>query len=195
MSATVAALPAALAFCHAGTYAGDTRAADLPGGLTARVTVEYDHVADTPWEREDGHGSFSEWTRRDKRPGERVLCDDHGARRYYDFAAAVATARADGWDAPPYGTGTPGQRAARAAEADFARLRAWCRDDWCYVGLVVTIYAEDVELASASLWGIDSDSDADYFNETIAELLAEAMAEARPQAARIAATLAAVAEG
>ncbi len=190
-----ATLPAALAFTRAGTYAGDTRAADLPGGLTARVTVEYDHDAGTPWDRECGHGPVSEWTRRDKRPGERVLCDDHGARRYYDFAAAVATARTDGWDAPPYGTGTPGQRAARAAEADFARLRAWCRDDWQYVGLVVTIYAEDVELASASLWSIESDSDADYLNETIAELLAEAMAEARPQAARIAATLAAVAEG
>ncbi len=195
MPATVATLPADLAFTHAGTYAGDTRAADLSGGLTARVTVEYDHYAGTPWDNEDGHGPVSEWTRRGKRPGERVLCDDHGARRYYDFADAVATARTDGWDAPPYGTGTPGQRAARAAEADFARLRAWCRDDWCYVGLVVTIYAEDVELATASLWGIESDADADYFNETVADLLAEALAEARPQAARIAATLAAVAEG
>lgn len=189
-----ATLPAGLAFSHAGTYAGDTRSADLPGGLTARVTVEYDHDAGTPWDNEDGHGPVSDWTRREKRAGERVLCDDRGARRYYDFAGAVAAARADGWDAPPYG-GTPGQRAARAAEADFARLRAWCRDDWQYVGLVVTVYVEDVELASASLWGIEPDSDAGYLNETIAELLAEAMAEARPQAARIAATLAAVAEG
>ena len=87
---------------------------------------------------ECGHGPVSEWTTRAKQLGERVLVEDRrGAKRYYDFAEAVRIAKRDGWDAPPLGEGTKGQRAARAAEADFNRLRGWCNGDWEYVGIVV----------------------------------------------------------
>ena len=66
-------------------------------GRTFNVTIEPDSSHGAPWEEEDGHGPVSEWTRRDKRPGERVLCEDRGSRRYYDFAEACRIARRDGW--------------------------------------------------------------------------------------------------
>lgn len=66
------------------------------GRAFARATVpDEDHGA--PWEEEDGHGPVSEWTARAKLPGELVLCEDHGCRRYYDFAAACRIARRDSW--------------------------------------------------------------------------------------------------
>lgn len=107
-----------------------------------------------PWEDEDGHGPVSEWTSRDKRPGERVLHSDRHSKRYYDFAEAVRIAKRDGWDAPPYKTGTKGQQAVRAAEADYEFLRRWCNDDWCWVGYVITI--EDLGYED-SCWGFCSD--------------------------------------
>ena len=99
--------------------------------------VEPDAGGGAPWDNEDGHGPVSEWTRRGKRPGEMVLVSDRHSRRFYDFAEAVRIARAEGWDAPPYGEGTAGQRAHRAALADFRRLRDWCEGRWSYVGVCV----------------------------------------------------------
>jgi hypothetical protein len=37
------------------------------------LVVALDDLNDPPWERADGHGPVSDWTRREKRPGERVL--------------------------------------------------------------------------------------------------------------------------
>ena len=135
--------------------------------------LEHDSGYGTPWDNDDGHGPVSEWTRRDKRPGEMVLACDRHSRRFYDFAEAVRIAKADGWDAPPYGHGSAGQRAHRAAMADFRRLRDWCNDRWNYVGVCV----QEVEDESAvgpveSLWGIESDAD-DYLRETAEELVAK----------------------
>ncbi len=130
---------------------------------------------DAPWDRECGHGSVSQWTTRAKLPGERVLIEDwRGARRYYDFAEAVRIAKRDRWDAPPYGEGTKGQRAARAAEADFKRLRGWCNRDWEYIGVVVSVYrdGEEIDTHAASLWGIESDC-RDYLQEVANELFDE----------------------
>lgn len=68
--------------------------------------------------------------------------------------------------------------AAAAARADFERLRSWCDGDWHWCGIVVTAYRNGIELGSASLWGIESDSGA-YIEETARELCEEAMEEAR----------------
>lgn len=130
---------------------------------------------DAPWDRECGHGPVSEWTTRAKQLGERVLVEDRrGAKRYYDFAEAVRIAKRDGWNAPPLGEGTKGQRAAHAAEADFNRLRGWCNGDWEYVGIVVSVYRDDEEIDThaASLWGIESDCQ-DYLREIAGELFDE----------------------
>lgn len=66
-------------------------------GVTFRVRTEYDDCHGAPWDEEDGHGPVSDWTSRGKLPGELVLCEDRGKRRYYDFAEACRIARRDGW--------------------------------------------------------------------------------------------------
>lgn len=75
-------------------------------------------------------------------------------------------------------TMSPRAYAALAARQDFERLRAWCNDDWSYVGVIVTASRAGIELASASLWGIESDSD-DYLTETAQDLAQEAINDAQ----------------
>ena len=141
-------------------------------GIRIVTAIEPDdcNCTSPPWDNEDGHGPVSKWTTRSKRAGELVLCRDYRSFRYYDFAAAVALARQDGWG----GMGrTAGERAAHAAKADYDRLRRWCNGDWGYVGVVVTAYDEDDrELGSSSLSGIESDA-GDYLTEVAKELTEE----------------------
>lgn len=165
-------------------------------GLTFRVEFPHDEWHGAPWEECDGHGPVSDWTSRAKRPGELILATDRHAYRYYDFQAAVALAKSDGWNAKPYDVPgeTRGQRAAKAAVADFEFLRRWCNDDWCYVGVVVTLLdAEGEDVDGRSIWGIDSGS-RDYLTDTAheladeladehAETLAAAIAAERPDLA------------
>lgn len=54
-----------------------------------------------PWEECDGHGIVSEWTKREKAPGEFILSDDGRKKRFYDFAESVKIARRDGWGYAP----------------------------------------------------------------------------------------------
>lgn len=144
-------------------------------GLTFRVTTERDTDHGAPWEECDGHGPVSDWTSRDKLPGELVLNVDGHQRRYYDYAEACRIARRDGWDAPPYKTGTTRQRAARAARADFEYLRRWCANDWAYVGVIVELLDDEGEaIDSASLWGVE-DFDEGYIGE-VAQRMAEELA-------------------
>lgn len=63
--------------------------------------LESDDSGESPWDSCDGHGDVSDWTRRDKAPGELVLNDDRGAKRFYDFAGACRIARRDGWGSLP----------------------------------------------------------------------------------------------
>ena len=161
------------------------------GGATFRVTLEHDHDHGAPWEEEDGHGPVSEWKRwcegqgvkPPKRAGERILVWDRGSYRTYDMQAAIALAKAEGWDAKPYG-GTAGERAARAVEADFQRMRAWCNDEWSYVGVIVELLDDngDALCETASLWGIESDC-AEYINEVAHELASEVLANLESRAA------------
>lgn len=145
-------------------------------GIRLVTTTEPDYDAGTPWGREDGHGPVSDWTTRAKLPGERVLNKDRNSYRYYDFAEAVRTARADCWG----GQGrTAGERAAHAAESDYRRLRGWCDDRWSYVGVIVTAYEDNDgecgrKLGSASLWGVESDC-RDYLADVEAELTEEVL--------------------
>jgi len=143
-------------------------------GYTFRVRYERDDDHGAPWEEGDGHGIVSDWTTRDKAPGERVLCVDRHHRRYYDVKATLRLARQDGWGC------AGGQRegesarsyAARAVEADFEYLHGWCTDRWEYVGAIVT-WTED-ENVQASLWGIESSEHA-YLTSVAYELADELM--------------------
>lgn len=167
------------------TCVGDTRTCEVDG-FTCVARIADDNDYGTPWDNEDGHGPVSEWTRRDKASGERVLCEDRGLKRFYDFAEAVKLARRDGWGSGPDVPGeTAGQKAQRAAEADYQAMRAWCNDEWRYVGVVVAVYQgepeEGAELASESLWGIDCNhpnGDNSYLAEVANDLLSQAMPQA-----------------
>jgi len=68
--------------------------------------------------------------------------------------------------------------AAAAARADFDNFKAWCDDEWSYVGAIVTVKRNGIELATASLWGIESTA-GDYFCEVGNELAEQALEEAR----------------
>jgi hypothetical protein len=118
--------------------------------------------------------------------GEMVLCDDRSSKRFYDFQEAVKIARRDGWGFPGMteearATMKRGEIAQRAAMADFERLRAWCNDQWHYVGCVVTLLDEDDEETdeAESLWGIESDAD-EYLQETALELADEILSRVVP---------------
>lgn len=145
-------------------------------GQKFAVRIEHDDNTGAPWEEHDGHGVVSDWTTRDKRPGELVLVQDGIQKRYYDFAASVKKARAEGWDSAPYNIGqqTKDEQAAKAARADYARLRGWCHGNWGWVGVVVELLDKEGEGTgqTASVWGIDSESH-EYHREIAKELTHE----------------------
>lgn len=153
------------------------------GGRTFLFRVEPDYDAGPPWEREDGHGLVSEWRSAGysgyapKAPGERPLCSDRCATRFYDFAGAVRRARSEGWRATEDRFRwdlKPGELAARAAEEDFDRLRQWCNDQWGYIGVLVQeVDGEGNPIGpEVSLWGIESDA-GEYLKEVADELASE----------------------
>jgi hypothetical protein len=80
-------------------YDGDTF---TRGGRTFKVEFPRDDDRGAPWLEEDGHGPVTGLERREKAPGEMVLNDDRGAKRFYDFQEAVKIARRDGWGFLPY---------------------------------------------------------------------------------------------
>jgi len=115
-------------------------------GNKFKIELSYDAMSSTPWEWCDGHGEVSEWTSRDKRPGEVVLCIDGRSKRFYDMQGAVKIARRDGWDTAPYNTGTKGEQARRVAQADYEYLKAWCDNNWWYAVLHAVMLDSDGEL-------------------------------------------------
>lgn len=138
-------------------------------GFTFSVKHEHDSEAGTPWDREEGHGPVSEWTRRDKRPGELILHSDRGSHRYYDFEEAVRIAMRDGWGSRHAIDGmTKRQIASLAAQEDYENLRAWCNDEWEYIGVIVTLLDADGDetKASDSLWGVDDNGS---YADTVAD--------------------------
>src|SRR5690606_36343176 len=98
-------------------------------GLTFSVNLEYDDCHGAPWEECDGHGPVSDWTSRNKLPGERILNRDRGMYRYYDVAEATRIAKRDSWGIGPDAHATlaarlgreptAGEIAAAAVESDF----------------------------------------------------------------------------
>ncbi len=144
-----------------------TDAIDLSGGYSVRVHVDYDPDMGPPWEEHDGHGPVSEWTSRDKAPGELLLCADRSQKRYYDFSAAVALARKDGWGAKGDEGLTGGAKAAHAARADYEFLRRWANDQWHWIVVGVEVSRAGAVIACDYCGGIEDDGD--YWREFAAE--------------------------
>lgn len=140
---------------------GDIIARD---GVRFRVAIERDEDAPPPWEWYDGHGSVSNWTSREKRPGELILIRDQGSYRYYDFQEAVKIARREGWGGCKGNFPTRRAKAAAAARANYEFLRRWCNDDWEWVWVSVTPFYPDGDENDdlmESCGGVCSD-DSDY---------------------------------
>lgn len=158
-------------------------------GRKFRVDIErYDHIGE-PWREHDGHGIVSEWTRRDKKPGELVMNKNHGLTRFYDFDETLKLARRDGWglstenvDALSARIGRPATSREIIAESvrrDFEHLRAWCNDDWYWCGVIVTDITDDKNKKPDyvhALWGIES-TDCEYHFEVASELVDEILSE------------------
>lgn len=89
----------------ANVYAGET-IEFTHNGRDYVATIEHDESHGAPWEEHDGHGDVSEWTTRDKLPGEIVLTTERHGKRFYDFAGACKIARRDGWGFMPGGLKT-----------------------------------------------------------------------------------------
>lgn len=198
-------------------YPGETFTFKM-GRVEYVATIERDEYMGAPWEEHDGHGVVSDWTSRDKRPGEMILSEDSRdcSKRFYDFAESCRIARRDGWGSLPgemiiernnrhgarkfrayvkggkpemtaYGKDqnaaisalyalyrasmSPRQWAAQAAMRDFENLKAWCEDEWCWIGIIVS-RADDPDGESESLWGIESNC-GDYASEVAKELAGE----------------------
>lgn len=146
-------------------------------GFTITACIERDSDMAPPWKEHDGHGVVSDWRPKDsKQPSERILHEDGGSCRFYDIQASIKKAKEECWDAKPYGTGTRGERAARAVEADFQHLRAWCKDEWCWcvVDLAVSKNGIVLDHCAASLGGIESTA-GEYFTEVANDLLDDAV--------------------
>lgn len=171
-------------------------------GFEVTASIEQDYHMGPPWEEHDGHGPVSDWRRKEsKRPGERILHEDGGSCRFYDFEEAVEIAKRDGWCANTVdaelervGSITKGERAARAAEADFEVLKAWCNDEWhwCSVSLSVSKNGIDLDPYAVSLCGIEMNypgGDNSYLTEVANELLDEAVKAGRAAALHICSAL------
>lgn len=170
------------------SHIGDTLTAEV-AGFTLTARVERDDCAGAPWQQFDGHGIVSDWMNRIEWPvGQLILCQDGNMFRYYDMAATMEKAKRDGWDAAPFG-GTKSERAKRAVEADFKRLRAWVKDEWTYVTVVVGVSRNGITLDdyAASLSGIESDA-GEYLTETANDLAVDALACGKALLAKLCAT-------
>lgn len=132
-------------------------------GRRWKARLRYDDAMGPPWKEHDGHGPVSEYESRSKKPGELIVCTSvSGRNRFYDFQTAVNMARTEWGCADP----------AKAAREDFERMRAWCNDEWHWVGVIVCRtdkHGNELE-PSDSLWGIESDAD-EYLSETAYELV------------------------
>lgn len=173
---------------------GDTIVVEVDGFKAVATLLEEDGP-EPPWSREDGRGVVIEGVDRDPRPGERLLSREHNLSCYYDTNATMAKAIKEGWDAEPFGTGTAEERAARAVDADFNYIKAWCDNDWSYVGIGITVSRLGVPLTDSttnSVWGNElnaSGSDNDYLTENANNLLPDALASARKKLAALVASM------
>lgn len=167
-----------------------------------RAFIKYDDDAGAPWEREDGHVDVTEWVSRDKRPSEVIINDDRGSHRFVCMRDAMAKATREGWglsDEPMQTLSeklnrkpTKREVTAEAVRLDVERMRAWCNDEWYYVGVCVCLLDSEGSPTgnkyAAACWGIESDSD-DYLLEIARDMAADALREAQATMARISSVL------
>ena len=161
-------------------------------GFEVEARIERDTDTGPPWDEYDGHGLVSDWRQLDsKLPGEKVLHQDRRSYRFYDWKKSIEIAKADSWDAPPYGEGTKGEQAVRAVQRDFESLKAWCNDEWWWGTIVLRVSRNGFEIEdhAACLGGVTVNhphgENNHHLTEHANELLDEAIESAKKEAARI----------
>jgi len=154
-------------------------------GSRFRVEYEYDHDADYPWENAASYyqGIVSDWTTRDKRPGELLLCESRGFKRYYDFQGSLKRAKDEDWDSVSLlPKKERGIELVCLVREDYERIRDWCNDKWHYMGIVafpLTADGDELRSQEQSTWGIESDTDPAFIQEQTAWLLSDVGANAQ----------------
>ncbi len=158
----------------------------IVGDRQYRVRYLYDNDHEAPWDDGEGRGIVTDWVsadRSNKKPGWRVLHVDRSSVRYFDWAGTIAKAKAEGWGlgekelaeltAKLGRAPTKGEIAEGAAQQEFDFFRAYCRDEWYYVGIEVTaiIDGEPDEDLQDTCWGFETWKD--YHEEAAAEMAAE----------------------
>lgn len=147
----------------------------IHNGALFTLATEHDLDMGRPWEEHDGHGVIrtidgparNEYGESAKRPGERVLFSDRWESALYDVPASLAKAREEKWGPTP----------EEAVEEDYRHLKAWCDDEWHWMGVIVTLTIGK-HTYRQSVWGIESDVEDDYIMQTARELADAVLAEA-----------------
>ena len=149
-------------------------------GYTFEVETQPDEHMQAPWKEHDGHGPVSDWRPEDsKRPEERILHQDRSSCLFYDWDEAVQIAKRDGWgtaDGRQPGE-TAGAYAVRAVQADYDYLARYCRGDWSYVDVIVTLLDEDGRpTEEREVLGAVENIDTKYVLEVANDLIDEILA-------------------
>lgn len=171
-------------------------------GKQFRAFIESDDDHAPPWDRECGHVDVSEWEHRNKNPSEVIVNEDRGARQFVCIREAMEKATREAWGLSDEHMQAlteklkriPSKREviAESVRLDVERMRAWCADEWEYVGVCVCLLdSEGSPIGNkyaAACWGIESDSD-DYMRDVARDLAADALSEAQATMARISSVL------
>lgn len=149
-------------------------------GFDLTVTIEPDQHSGAPWD----NSPYSLTMEHSSRNSGMYQATGH----WFDAGNLVAIT--SNWTDCPHdardqihamhrATMSPRAYAALAARQDFERLRAWCNDDWNYVGIIVTASKAGINLGTVSLWGLESDDKSGYLIETAQDLAQEAIESAQ----------------
>ncbi len=68
--------------------------------------------------------------------------------------------------------------ARKYVKQDYKRARTY-GDQWSMTAVLVDLMVDGVEVSRSSLWGIESDSGADYYDRVIADCIADCLADAK----------------
>ncbi len=118
------------------------------GGYRFRVNYPHDEDHEAPWDDGDGRGIVRELPYgENKKPGERIMQTHNRDKWAFDWAGTIKKAKEEGWGVDPalvtkYGW-TNAQMAEAATKAEFDLFRSWLKDEWHYVGIVITHLPEE----------------------------------------------------
>lgn len=149
-----------------------------------------------PWLEYDGYGVVSGWEARHKLPNERILAQDGRFCLFYDVTATIEKARKEGWSIPEGERQnlTHKQIIAKAVERDFRYCQRWAAGEIWWTILKLAVYVDDVELdgATQSLGGVESNLDTKDLVAAAGDLVAQAEAALRADVESKAQTFAAL---